>query len=607
MRTTANQLSAPDAPARFGWVDLLVISTLFALLAGILKFARGMIAPFHQHDAHVVDLSELNIPYYAGRTLLRMWIAYALALLFTIVVGYVAAKSKRARFFILPALDILQSVPVLAFQAIAVAPFIALFPGSLFGVECAAIFSIFTAQVWNMTFGFYHSLVTIPTDLQEAGQSYGLNRFRRFIKIELPAAAHSLIWNSMMSFGGGWFFVAQSEAITVMDNNIQLDGLGSYMAAVVQAGNFRGAALAVLAMVILIIASDQLIWRPLIAWADKFKVQLTDSNEQPSSWVLNLIRRSYAVAWVSERVSIFLEDTFHRFTKLVPPAAQKEITPGQKFVRALLCYSVDEDGRAIYYYGVFEKLTFFYTYLVYFICVSFGLYLLYVMFEGLVDVHDHVPVTEIYHIIYLGILTLLRVTVMTIVATIIWTPVGVWIGSHPKAANLFQPIAQILASFPTNMTFPVVVSVFIFAHIDINYGSIFLIAMGTQWYILFNVIAGASAIPNDLKEAGRTFGMTGVGLWRRLIIPAIFPFWVTGACTAAGGAWNASIVAEVATWGNTTLTADGLGAYIKNVTGTGDVPRIICSVVTMSLMVVVINKLVWRRLYDLAERRYRLD
>ena len=263
MNPHPNQLGVPEARPRPGVVDLLVLAALFALIGGVLKFGKGMMAPFHENDYPALDLSEWNIPYYAGRTLLRMWMAFACSLLFTIVVGYTAAKSKRARFFILPALDILQSVPVLGFLSITVTGFIALFPGSLFGVECASIFAIFTGQVWNMAFGFYHSLVTIPDDLKEAGHSYQLSPWRRFIKIELPSSAYSLIWNSMMSFGGGWFFVAQSEAISVLNKNIQLPGLGSYMAGVIRTGDTRGSVIAIVAMVILILASDQLIWRPL--------------------------------------------------------------------------------------------------------------------------------------------------------------------------------------------------------------------------------------------------------------------------------------------------------------------------------------------------------
>ncbi|HUB67423.1 MAG TPA: ABC transporter permease subunit [Candidatus Methylacidiphilales bacterium] len=583
MQSTANQFGTLEARPRFSWVDLVIVAGLFGLLAGILKFGKGMWVPFDESHFSAIDLRERNIPYYAGRTLLRMWIAFGCSMLFTLIVGYAAAKSKKARFFILPALDILQSMPVLGFLSITVTGFMALFPKSLFGVECASIFAIFTSQVWNMAFGFYHSLVTIPNDLQEAGRSYGLSRWQRFIKIELPSSAYSLIWNSMMSFGGGWFFVAQSEAITVLNKNIQLPGLGSYMAGVIHTRNTRGAIIAIVAMIILILVSDQLIWKPLLAWADKFKVQLTDSSERPTSWMLDFLKRAYVLVWLKKRVWIPLSDFLYQVTGLLPaprPARSKSVS---SVVKMLGTWSG---------YGLF--------------LIGAG-YVLYQLFEAILDVYRNVSLGEIGHIFYLGLLTFLRVAVMTVVATMIWTPIGVWIGSHPKMAQYGQPVAQILASFPVNMTFPFVVGFFVYWSISINYGSIFLIAMGTQWYILFNVIAGAISIPNDLKEAARTYGLEGWELWKKLIIPAIFPFWITGACTAAGGAWNASIVAELAKWGNTTLTADGLGAYIAQVTASGDTARIICSIGVMSLFVVTLNKLIWRRLYNLAECKFKLD
>ena len=583
MRSTANQFGALEDRPRLGWIDLVVVLGIFGLLGGILKFGRGMWVPFDESHFAPLDLSESNIPYYAGRTLLRMWMAFACSMLFTLVVGYVAAKSRRARFFILPALDILQSVPVLGFLSITVTGFIAIFPGSLFGVECASIFAIFTGQVWNMTFGFYHSLVTIPNDLQEAGQSYGLSRWQRFIKVELPSSAYSLIWNSMMSFGGGWFFVAQSEAITVMNKNIQLPGLGSYMAGVIATGNTRGCILAVIAMITLILASDQLIWRPLLAWADKFKVQMTDSSDKPTSWMLDLLQRSYALVWMKKRIWIPFTDVLYRLGSSLPiprPAPSRRASPAVRMLSTIAGYGLFLMGAA---------------------------YVLYELFEAVLDVYHNVPAAEIGHIWFLCFLTFLRVAAMTVIATLIWTPIGVWIGSKPKVAQFGQPIAQILASYPVNMTFPFVVGIFAYWSISINYGSVLLIAMGTQWYILFNVIAGAISIPNDMKEAARIYGLEGWELWRKLIIPAIFPFWVTGACTAAGGAWNASIVAEVVTWGKQTQTADGLGAYIAQVTASGDNARIICSIGVMSLVVVTLNKLIWRKLYNLAERKFKLD
>lgn len=545
-----------------------------------MHFGQGMLVAFNPTSVPELDFSTAQIPYYAGRTLLRMWIAFCFSLFFAISLGYLAAKNTAARAVILPALDVLQSVPVLGFLSATVAGFMALFPGSLLGVECAAIFAIFTGQVWNMAFGFYHSMVTIPTDMQEAASTYGLTRWQRFRTVELPASAHSLIWNSMMSFGGGWFFVTQSEAISVMNKDIKLPGLGSYMASAIEKGDNHAALLAVAAMLLIILMSDQLIWRPMLVWADKFKIELTESGLTPTSWVYNLLRGTYVFTWLGLHIWQPLEDAMGQGIRRIKPQS-KRTRPG----------AVNWPLRII---GLA-----FTTWLGYEAIIG--------VFAAIAALHGALTVPLVGHIFWLGFLTLLRVLAMTVIATLIWTPVGVWIGFHPKAARFAQPLAQIGASFPVNMTFPVVVGLFVATNTSMNWGSILLIAMGTQWYILFNVIAGAMAIPNEMKEVARIYGLRKWQLWRTLILPAIFPFWVTGACTAAGGAWNASIVAEYATWGDTTLKADGLGAYIAEVTKSGNTALIIVSIAVMSLFVVAMNKLVWRRLYGYAERRFRLD
>ena len=580
-RSTAPLLESPATRRGFTWVDGVVMLALLALFWSALHFGKGMLVHFDAASQPAIDRSIWMIPYYAGRTLLRMWIAFAFSLLFAVGTGYLAAKSARAPMFILPALDVLQSVPVLGFLSATVTGFMALFPGSLMGVECAAIFAIFTGQVWNMAFGFYHSMVTIPTDMQEAATTYGLSRWQRFATVELPASAHSLIWNSMMSFGGGWFFVAQSEAITVMNKNIELPGLGSYMAEAITSGDNSAAFWAVVAMIVLILVSDQLVWRPLLAWADKFKIELTVSQMPATSWVYDLLRGAYVFTWLQERVTRLLAE----LGSSVGRRQARRIASMKKFAHA------DQVWRVA--------------------VIAIVAWLGYEVITGIVaaaeELRRALSWPLIGHIVWLGALTMLRVIAMTVVATLVWTPIGVWIGFQPKIARFAQPLAQIGASFPVNMTFPIVVGWFVATHISINWGSILLIAMGTQWYILFNVVAGAMAIPNDLKEAARVYGLRRWDLWRTLILPAVFPFWVTGACTAAGGAWNASIVAELATWGNTTLQADGLGAYIAAVTKSGETPQIIASIAVMSLFVVLMNKFIWRRLYAFAERRFRLD
>jgi NitT/TauT family transport system permease protein len=578
--TTGQQVASGG---RYGWIDAIVIVTVFVLLWLLVALSGDMRVRFDELHPPPLALDVARIPYYTARTVLRMFIAFAAALMFTFIYGYIAAKSVRARKVMLPLLDILQSVPVLGFLSITVTGFLALFPGSLLGVECASIFAIFTAQAWNMTFGFYHSVITIPAELQEVASVYRMNRWQRFTKVELPSSAIGLTWNSMMSFGGGWFFVAQSEAISVLNKNIKLPGLGSYMAAAVEAGDTRAAVYAIIAMIATIVIVDQLLWRPLVAWVEKFKLEQTEAKDNPTSWVLNLLQRSYVLPWISnhvghgfgrfsERASTLGKDLTHSISGQMSPPAKLLLRVGLWVVGAIAVGWLILDAIDIAQ-----------------------------------EIRTDMTGSQMLHVVWLGVLTLLRVVAMSVIATLIWTPIGVWIGLRPRVARVAQPLAQIAASFPVNMTFPFIVAFFVSTHIPINLGSVLLMALGTQWYILFNVIAGAMAIPTDLREAAALFGLHRWQLWKTLIIPAIFPFWVTGAVTATGGAWNASIVAEVATWGKDKLIADGLGAYIAQVTEKGDQPAIYFSIIVMAFFVVVINRLVWRRLYALAERKFKLD
>jgi NitT/TauT family transport system permease protein len=568
---------------RLGWIDAIVVLTIFVLLWLLVVLGGDMRVRFDELHPPPLSLDVALIPYYTARTVLRMFIAFAAALLFTFTYGYIAAKSVRARKVMLPLLDILQSVPVLGFLSITVTGFLALFPGSLLGVECASIFAIFTAQAWNMTFGFYHSLITIPAELQEAASVYRMNRWLRFTKVELPSSAIGLMWNSMMSFGGGWFFVAQSEAISVLNKNIKLPGLGSYMAASVEAGDTRAAVYAIVAMITTIVLVDQLMWRPLVAWAEKFKLEQTEGKDNPTSWVLDLLQRSYVLAWLSDHVGLVLGRFSQQASALTSDLTQTISGRTPAPVKASLTVAL---------WGL----------------VAIGVvWLVFDAIDIAKEIRTDMTGSQMLHVVWLGVLTFLRVVAMSVIATLIWTPIGVWIGLRPRVARIAQPLAQIAASFPVNMTFPFIVAFFIATHIPINLGSVLLMALGTQWYILFNVIAGAMAMPTDLREAATLFGLRGWRLWKTLIIPAIFPFWVTGAVTATGGAWNASIVAEVASWGNDKLVADGLGAYIAQVTEKGDQPAIYFSIIVMALFVVVINRVFWRRLYDLAERKFKLD
>jgi NitT/TauT family transport system permease protein len=567
---------------RVGWVDVLVVIGVLALVKALIALSGDMRVQFDELHPPALSLDPALIPYYTARTVLRMFLAFAASLAFTLAYGYLAARNATARKVMLPALDILQSVPVLGFLSITVTGFIALFPGSLLGVECASIFAIFTAQAWNMTFGLYHSLVTIPPDLREAASVFKLGRWQVFRKVELPASAIGLIWNSMMSFGGGWFFVAQSEAISVLNKNIKLPGLGSYMATAVEQGDTRAALYAIGAMIATIVAIDQIFWRPLVAWAEKFKLEQSGSAEAPKSWMLDLLRASYVLEAAGTQVRRLREALSRRLREALT-RVDRVWRPEGFASRHLL--------RA----GIWLVL-------------AAGVALLAYDLVGVSrEIRTEFAPGEMLHVVGLGMLTLARVLAMTLIATAVWTPVGVWIGLRPRVARVAQPLAQIAASFPVNMTFPFVVGLFIATGLPINLGSILLMTLGTQWYILFNVIAGAMAIPSDLRDAARLFGLARWQLWKTLILPAIFPFWVTGAVTATGGAWNASIVAEVATWGKDKLVADGLGAYIAQATERGDQPAIYVSIAVMALFVVIINRTFWRRLYDLAERKYRLD
>jgi NitT/TauT family transport system permease protein len=564
------------------WIDGIVILVVFALLWLVVVLTGDMKVQFDELHPPPLSLDVALIPYYTARTVLRMFIAFVAALLFTFAYGYVAAKNVYARKVMLPLLDILQSVPVLGFLSVSVTGFLALFPGSLLGVECASIFAIFTAQAWNMTFGFYHSLITIPPELEEAASVYNLNAWQRFTKVEVPSSAIGLMWNSMMSFGGGWFFVAQSEAISVLNKDVKLPGLGSYMATAAEAGDTRAAVYAIVAMIVTIVVIDQLLWRPLVAWAEKFKLEQTESKDNPTSWVLDLLRGSYLLDWISTHATRALGQLSERVSIVGTDVAQtlsgRTPTPIKLLLRIAL-WAIAAAG---------------------------AVWLALDAFDIAREIRTDMSGREMLRVVWLGVLTFLRVCAMSLIATLIWTPIGVWIGLRPRIARIAQPLAQIAASFPINMVFPFVVAFFIAARIPINVGSVLLMALGTQWYILFNVIAGAMAIPTDLREAASLFGLHRWQLWRTLIIPAIFPFWVTGALTATGGAWNASIVAEVVSWGHDKLVADGLGAYIAQATTKGDQPAIYFSIVVMALFVVVINRVLWRRLYELAERKFKL-
>jgi NitT/TauT family transport system permease protein len=562
----------------FGLPDVIVLFGALTLLALVARIGADAFARFAPPDVVPdIDLDPRHLPYYAGRSTLRMFLALGCSLLFTLAYGYVAAKSRRAERVLIPLLDVLQSVPVLGFLSVTVTGFIALFPGSLLGLEAAAIFAIFTSQAWNMTFAFYQALRALPRELDEAVTLYRLSRWQRFIRLEVPAAMIGLVWNAMMSFGGGWFFVAASEAISVLNQRYMLPGIGSYVAMAVEAQDFRALGLAIVTMAAVIVVVDQCFWRPVVAWADKFRLEQNAAAEPPRSWLLDLLRAARLPRLVAEVFAPLGEAMNRGLARLTPlrpprPAKARWQRWGDRLYTATLLLLVA------------------------------GL-----LIDGARFILGEVGLGEIGATIALGLATFGRVLLVLAISTAIWVPIGVMIGLHPRLARLLQPVVQFLASFPANFLFPFATLVFIRAGISLNWGGVLLMALGAQWYILFNTIAGATSIPTDLREMAANMGVHGWQLWRTLIIPGIFPAWVTGGITASGGAWNASIVSEVVSWGPTTLTASGLGAYIAQATGAGDWPRIALGVSMMSLFVVGLNRTVWRWLYHLAESRFRLE
>jgi NitT/TauT family transport system permease protein len=558
-------------PNIFDIVVFVIIAAAFVALAHV---AHEMNEPLARLDIAPVTLDPANLPEYALRTTLRMFGAIFASLVFTFVVGTLAAKSPKAELVIVPALDILQSVPVLGFLTFTVVFFMGLFPGSQLGAECAAIFAIFTAQAWNMAFSFYQSLRTVPSDLDEVTRHFRLSAWLRFWRLEVPFAAPGLIWNTMMSMSGGWFFVVASEAITVGDTSVRLPGIGAWLAMAIEERDIASVGLAVGAMAVVILAYDQLLFRPIVAWADKFRSEQTAAQQRPRSWVFDLVRRGRLIKRLFAHVAVLT-------VGLPVPTLPASMTKWMRLWRG-------RAGNAIWLAIVLAV-------------TAFALWLVVDYLRANLGINDVVGAFG------LGFITLARVVILIAIASMIWVPIGVWIGLRPSVAERAQPIAQFLAAFPANVLFPVVVLIIVSLRLNPNIWLSPLMILGTQWYILFNVVAGASAFPTDLREAASLFRLRSWQWWRKAILPGIFPYYVTGALTASGGSWNASIVAEIASWGDTRLEAAGLGAFIAKATDAGDYPRVVLGIAVMSIFVVSINRLLWRPLYQLAERRFRLD
>jgi NitT/TauT family transport system permease protein len=562
-------------------VDLVVGAGIIAVLYAVVRLGQSMAVNFTPGRTPVVISTDIaNVPYYAARSLLRMFIALALSTVFTLVYGTAAAHLRRAEKVLVPILDILQSIPILVFLPIALTFFITLLPNNLLGLELAAIFVIFTSQAWNMTFSFYHSLISQPAELDEAARMYRLTKWQRFWKLDVPSSMIGLVWNMMMSMGGGWFFLTASEAVTVFVKghglSESLPGMGSYMAAAVAHGSYTEVTIAIIVMVLLVVGTNFFVFRPLVAWSDNFRMESSESAEKPKSIILNLLRRS-SIPRLAGHVSRPVGRALDRITRPFGLAEYPLRTDIRK--RHL--------GDIIFWSIIVGATTVFAV-------------------VALAYLNAHLGFTRFPSLIGFGLATFARVIVFVALSTIIWVPVGVKIGMSPRMARYAQPVVQVLASFPAILLFPFATLIFIDLGIPLDYGAILLMMLGAQWYILFNVIAGASSIPNDLREMMVSMHLTRRQRWRRVILPAIFPAYVTGGITAAGGAWNASIVAELVSWHHHTLNAFGLGNYIATASAQGKFALLIAGGIVMSAFVVIVNRLFWRRLYRLAESRFTL-
>lgn len=565
----ADRLPNARGPNRWDWALLpLVLGVLAALAFGASQMAK----PFAVGTPLPISLDPAYLPYYLLRTTLRMFMALAASLAFSFVFAAVASKSRTAEKVLVPMVDILQSIPILGFLSITVTGFIALFPGSLLGVECAAIFAIFTSQAWNMALSLYQSIRTVPSELNEAARVFRLSGWQRFWRLELPYATPALLWNMMLSMSGGWFFVVASEAITVANQDIKLPGIGSYIAVAIESQNVSAIVYAIIAMALGILLYDQVFFRPLLAWADKFRFEDTQGNTAQQSWLLDWLRRGKLTRAVSEAMW-----------------RRSELALGW-FRRGYDGTSVRARIRAAN--PVVERV---------WDAVLTALALIAV-WRLAVFVHTEVGWGEVAHVFGLGLITLVRVLVLIALASLVWVPLGILIGLRPRLSQRIQALAQLLAAFPSNLLFPLAVMGIVAFNLNPEVWLSPLMVFGTQWYILFNVVAGATTIPSELRYAADNLGLKGWLKWKRFYLPAVFPSFVTGAITASGGSWNASIVAEVVTWGKTTLTATGLGGYIAAMTSQGDFPRIALGIGVMCVFVMGLNRFLWRRLYVLAEK-----
>ncbi len=559
-----------DLATRWDAVALVIV---IGLLVALGEASRGLFEPLAKLQSTPISLDPSQLPFYAARTTLRMFAALGVSLVFTFTYATWAAKSPRAGKLLVPILDILQSVPILSFISITVVFFMSLAPGRVMGAEFAAIFAIFTSQAWNMAFSFYQSLRTVPVELREAARSFHLSGWMTFWQVEVPFSLPGLIWNTMMSMSGGWFFVVASEALTVGHTSLALPGIGSYIAVAIAQKDMTAIGWAVAAMLVVIILYDQLLFRPLVAWADRLKFEQDATGRQPASWALTVMQHS--------RLLSLITDGFFAAVRWSSSKLPISEAGARRPARA-------DPLRDRIFLGLVVAV------------VALGLWRI------AANLIASTTVAEALKVSGLALITMVRVFVFIAIASVIWVPIGVWVGLRPRVVAYVQPIAQFMAAFPTNLLFPFVVSFIVRWKLTPDIWLSPLMILGTQWYILFNVIAGASSIPGELRYAADNFNLRGWQWWKTLALPAVFPYYVTGAITASGGSWNAAFAAEFTSWGTTQVTAHGVGAYLAEASAAGDFHAIVLGTVTMCLFVVVINRFFWRPLYYYAERRYRL-
>ena len=590
-------VSSRVAKSKWDILSLVAVLLVMSFIAWSTSGLSGNID--YTNKASVAQYSKIALnysllPYYAAETTMRMFIALGISLIITFIFGSWAAKNEKAESIIIPLVDILQSIPILGFLAITASAFLILFPHSLWGAQCAVIFGIITSQAWNMTLSFYQSLKTVPKELKEASDMYQLSAWQRFWKVEVPYSMPGLIWNTMMSMSASWFMIVASETIVVnfgasMSITIDLPGIGTFIDAANNAKNFTAVGAAILTMLIVIILYDQLLFRPLVVWSDKFSIGENQSEVYSESWFLKILQKSPII----QSFGMVGSQQLNKIVNIKYFKRNLDKSLNQKNHR-----NADKKENKI-------------VNLIWKLAVIFSIVaMFYFAYQTIYGGNSQIGLKETLYVFYCGLLTGLRVFVLIIVTSIIWVPIGIWIGMRPKVAQKVQPYAQMAAAFPVNLLYGVCGTLVIAFHLNFNIWCIILMALGTQWYIVFNVIAGASSIPLELKLAAQNMQLKGMIKWTKYLLPSIMPFYVTGAITAAGGAWNASIVCEYINWGtNSTISATGIGAYISqqyNLSG-NHTPNVLLGVIVMCILVILSNKLIWSRLYKYAENRFSMN